>query len=191
MTKATGTTQLIQSEEILNNEEFGDQLLKMAVGLNNLNDASYWKLGDIRMSVLTEAQFQSKKGDNWVRFKGQDITGSDLEVNFGISTLPDEQTYNYYLGQARSGESIFDLVLSQTKEHSHFIMNDGPASTNMQANQLQTMSNKNTSGRVMAKATANQTIWNYVSGYSGEDEARPRTIGCNFFIKINNAPTNF
>lgn len=191
MTKATGTTQLIQEEEILNNEEFGEQLEKIAIGLNNLADQSYWKLGDIRMSVMTESVFQAKKGDNWVRIIGQDITGSDLDTEHGISLLPDLRTNQRTLGQVRTGESVFDLIASTTKSHSHRLMNAGPATGSAQ-NYLYWSALHGNGQALMRANSAYLTFFTYVTGYSGDNTyGRPNSIAINYFVKINNEPTNF
>lgn len=189
MTKATGTTKLIQSEEILNNEEFGEQLLNMAIGLNNLTLESNWQLGDIRQSILTEALFQERKGNNWVRLNGQDITGSDLDSSHGISSLPDIVSVEAVFGSIGSTESVFSIVSSQNKSHSHLLMNTGTVDANIQSRTY--MTNKRPTGRAYIEATPQQTLWTYRTGYDGDSEARTNNIGINYFVKINNSPTNF
>lgn len=191
MTKATGDTRLIQSEEIVNNEEFGSQLLQMAINLNNLNDASYWKLGDIRQSVMSESVFQARKGDNWVKLKGQDITGSDLDTSYGISVLPDITALGCTFGQARVGDTIFDIVNSSNKEHSHFIMNDDTPLDNAQNYQFVAARNGDTGDYYFAANTSQLGLWTYNSGKNGTTEGNPYSLSVNYFIKINNNPTNF
>lgn len=186
MTKATGTTQYIQAEEVTNNEEFGDQLLKMAVGLNNLAESG-WAIGDIRQSLATEEYFQSVSGDNWVRINGQDISGSDLDIDYGIDTLPDLVTLNACIGQKRSTESIFDVINSQNKTHSHRVFANVEGSGG--ASSFARLVNSRTSSKLVK--SLNNTNWTYITGSDGEVNARPNGIGVNYFIKINNEATNF
>lgn len=47
------------------------------------------QVGDVKQSVLTEAQFQSLHGASWVLMDGRSVAGSDLDTEFGVSTLPD------------------------------------------------------------------------------------------------------
>lgn len=46
-------------------------------------------VGDIRESVLTEAEFQSLNGTGWVLMDGRNIAGSALATVKGWSTVPD------------------------------------------------------------------------------------------------------
>ena len=46
-------------------------------------------IGDIRQSMLTEAQFQLLNGTGWVLMDGRDITGSGLASVTGSNTLND------------------------------------------------------------------------------------------------------
>lgn len=45
-------------------------------------------IGSIQQSILTEAQFQSQMGTEWVKMRGQSVTGSRLCNEFSICTLP-------------------------------------------------------------------------------------------------------
>lgn len=191
MTKATGITELIQSEALVNNKEFSDQLMKMAKGLNNLGTISSWKLGDIRQSVMTEEYFQAKKGNNWVVLRGQDITGSDLHAQEGFTVLPSTTGIRSTFGQARTGEGMLFQTSPKNKAHSHAMMNTGARSFNLQAKTGLFFAHTNSEGRAYMRSNNNLNLWTYISQYVGEWKAQPHALIVNFFIKINNEPTNF
>lgn len=46
-------------------------------------------VGSIIHSMLTEAQFQSETGANWILADGRDVTGSSYSTITGIATCPD------------------------------------------------------------------------------------------------------
>ena len=97
------------------------------------------QIGDVKFSMLNEAQFQSLHGPTWVRAQGQSIAGSDLAVEFGITSLDDPRSRTIVAtGQGagltdRSNRSTFGTETHQltgpesgTKAHRHFVM--APAS---------------------------------------------------------------
>jgi hypothetical protein len=47
------------------------------------------QVGDIRSSMLNEAQFQSQNGPSWVLMDGRSVAGSEYENITGNSTIPD------------------------------------------------------------------------------------------------------
>lgn len=44
---------------------------------------STFVVGDVRHSILTESQFQTKFGNFWVRMLGKDVSGSDYSTITG------------------------------------------------------------------------------------------------------------
>tara|TARA_R110001632_G_scaffold52197_2_gene129686 strand:+ start:1876 stop:2460 length:585 start_codon:yes stop_codon:yes gene_type:complete len=193
MTKAIGLTKFIQTQEVLNNEEVGEQLLKMAIGLNNLATISAWRLGDIRQSVRDEATFQARAGDNWVLLSGQDITGSDLETAHGIALLPDLVTKGYFFSQAQLGDNVFDLIASQNGSHDHRTVSSGPRTGTTQGGQPWLSRQPASGSGFHVRAAPDQTLWTYRSNFVGDavdQEGFPTNLRVNFFIKINDTPTN-
>ncbi len=185
--------EFIQSEELRANEEFGEQLLKMAIGLNEIASLSPWKLGDIRQSIDTEGEFQARAGDNWVLLKGQDITSSDLNAGFGIDTLPDVVADKRFFAQAEPLESIFDFIESQNGDHSHRTLSNANANGTVQGGRAFLSRNAAQGGERHANANLGN-IWNYRSGYDGdinEQSGHSTCLRVNFFIKINEEASNF
>ena len=62
----------------------------------------YTGLGEIKFSLLTEAQFQNLYGKNWVLMKGQTIQNSDLAF-LGWSDLPDARGKFFRMVGTNSG----------------------------------------------------------------------------------------
>lgn len=48
-------------------------------------------VGSVQQSILTEAQFQTQMGTDWVKLKGQSIAGSKLCTQYSICTLPNAE----------------------------------------------------------------------------------------------------
>ncbi len=134
-------------------------------------------VGEVKQSILTEAQFQSEYGDKWVLMDGRDITGSDLATVTANNTLPDARG-QFLRGKNNSradgqenpdGESA--IGLQQTDEfgtHSHAWGGIGRFTPD----------------------TGGDTVWKSGSNASatteeGGNETRPKNITINIFIKIN------
>lgn len=91
MADTPGNLSKIQEEESEYKDPQGSLYRKIDANINALIDAAQGKgfLGEIKHSVLTEEQFQSRRGTQWVIMKGQDISGSGLATLLGITNLPD------------------------------------------------------------------------------------------------------
>lgn len=64
----------------------------MAIGspiIGNSGVSNTDTVGDVRISLLTEAQFQNINGTDWVLMDGQSSAGSAYETLTGNSTVPD------------------------------------------------------------------------------------------------------
>jgi len=61
--------------------QFGERLIRI--------EADAGKLGDVKTSMLTEAQFQSLHDPSWVLMDGRSVVGSDYETLTGDSVIAD------------------------------------------------------------------------------------------------------
>ena len=48
--------------------------------VNNIETGGTWKIGDVKQSFLTEAEFQAEHDDTWVLCDGRDVIGSDYAI---------------------------------------------------------------------------------------------------------------
>jgi hypothetical protein len=152
------------------------------------------QVGDVKQSVLTEAQFQSLHGTSWVLMDGRSVAGSDLDTEFGVSTLPDAR--GVFLRSKNNGRSdgnqnpageraVGFLESDQMQGHKHGMdkagmgYGAGPGDGSW--------------GRADTNSPAN--AWVYNVGNPSTDtingtprtgaETRPKNITVNTFIKIN------
>lgn len=58
-------------------------------GATVINQADGSGVGDIRDSMLTEAEFQAQNGAQWVLMDGRNVAGSKYATLKGVSTIPD------------------------------------------------------------------------------------------------------
>ena len=192
----------IFAEDIAANGSLSEGLLaKIGSTLNSVIDNHLWQLGDVRPSVLTEAQFAAQNGYDiglpmaqrrWVRIEGQSISGSALSALTGITSLPNALAYGAHLEQTKSS-SILQYFSNQNKSHSHY------------REMLIDNTWYNNGGWAYPPPTFGD--WAYQQGgfntssaiwqnrgmspqdrlsYDGGDVARPNSITVNFFLKINN-----
>lgn len=71
------------------NKETKDILIADTSGVLQKIKAGAAALGDVKASVLTEAQFTSEVGSGWTLADGKDVTGSDYHTLTGVSVVPD------------------------------------------------------------------------------------------------------
>jgi hypothetical protein len=156
-----------------------DKINSMIVEINKMYD-----IGDIRNSLLTESQFQSRNGSCWVLMNGQSVSGSLYESLTGRSNLP--SAAGRFLRNA--GGSAAALALTQEddfKAHNHgggdhsHSYSSGTSSLNSAGSYPYpssvlggTRSAINNSGTIIAS--------------QGGSETRPKNLTVNMFVKINN-----
>ena len=189
MAKISGAKEYIYEEAVDHNSPLSEDLMKrIGASINYINDNSTFQLGDIIPSALTESQFQSIRGNNWVKFDGQDISGSDFSNLTGINTLP-LQYDGGSLIQAAGTIDLLDTDLGDNKSHRHSMYRYSDDGTG--------------SSRFFAKAggydeydtdTSYTVIDTDYNGYpmiidQGGTINKAAGVRINFFIKINNEPT--
>jgi len=152
------------------------------------------QIGDVKQSILTEAQFQAVHDTTWVLMDGRSITGSALASEFGVTTLPDAR--GVFLRSKNNGRSdgnqnpagertVGFLEGDQMQGHKHAMDKSGmgygagPADPSW--------------GRADVNSPANGWVYNVgnpnADGTNGTprtgNETRPKNITVNTFIKIN------
>lgn len=155
--------------------------LKMQVGdganLINFGQSSA-AIGDVKHSMLTEAQFQAEVDTTWVLSDGRNVIGSDYHALTGFPIVPDcRGQFLRGLNNGRAdGQENPDggalLGLQQTDEvgpHDHTMSLWSRTSPG--------------GGRPGAASDNNQVAPN--TDMSTGPETRPKNISVNIFIKIN------
>lgn len=142
-------------------------------------------IGDIKHSMLTEAQFQAEVDTTWVLADGRDVTGSDFETLTGFSIVPDCR--GQFLRGANNGRSDGKenpdggalLGIQQDDAiapHSHDVqVGFGVDSAFVKSG--------NSGGGAQVPDAALSTGTGI-----GTTETRPKNITVNIFIKINRLP---
>lgn len=161
--------------------------------------ASGSSLGDIRQSLLTEAQFQSINGTGWVLLDGRSISGSALASLTGMTTLPDAR--GVVLRGKNNGRSTAtgnpdgDLALGaaqvdQNLAHGHEITSDAHTGGGNEVLPAAFNQGYPTNGLGPRSFVANVGPRNIPYGRLlassvGGNEARMRNITVNTFTRIN------
>jgi hypothetical protein len=151
---------------------------------NNHEANGIWKVGDIKQSFLTPAQFIAEHDDTWVLCDGQSVVGSDYETITGDTNIPDARGVflrgiNNGVGTGTgnpSGEvAPGTYQTDEYKSHTHTV----------QAGTYQDFNAGDISrGATIGFTTTQDTL------ASGGAETRPRNISCNIYIKINREPSS-
>ena len=102
--------------------------------VNNIETGGTWKIGDVKQSFLTEAEFQAEHDDTWVLCDGRDVIGSDyavLKEGDAVTShnIPDARG-QFLRGKVNldtiSGDGLAsDSVLDQATFNSHGINRTG------------------------------------------------------------------
>tara|TARA_Y100000034_G_scaffold134332_1_gene202471 strand:- start:103 stop:636 length:534 start_codon:yes stop_codon:yes gene_type:complete len=156
-----------------------------AITAKKFNESTFG-VGDIKHSLLTESQFQSQFGDCWVKMVGQCVSSScgsvqsDYAQITGETNLPNaEGRFLRNTGTSTTGGNPVQLRALQEdefKSHNHgvdILKADDDNATNYDN---MVVDGDNTFG-----------IHTFFSSYSGGTETRPKNVGVNYFLKINNA----
>lgn len=146
------------------------------ISAKKFNESTFG-IGDIKQSLLTQAQFQSQFGDCWVSMEGQNISGSDFSALTSIVTLPDAR--GRFL-RTLGGDAA---PLAQTQEdmfkaHFHYQGSGHGAepfgATNLPGYGTDFLGHGDGYSAVSAHTST-----------QGGSETRPKNVTVNVFIKIN------
>jgi hypothetical protein len=170
-------------------KKFNEQLSKVGIGSS---------IGDVKTSMLTEAEYQALNGPTWVLMDGRDVVGSDLAIlktgsNVTPHNVPDARG-QFLRGLDPSGSVDPDGVsrnVGDTQDDAfqgHFhnwligqsstSVNTGASPNSSPANSVP-MTNYITGGKTNYETDE-------VNGIPRvSEETRPKNITVNIFIKIN------
>lgn len=199
MTDITGAKINITTEETKSAAAVSQATLqRIGASINYINANSSTQLGDVVSSALTVAQFQSLRGNNWVKFDGQDITGSDFAALTGVTTLP-LQNLGGALKQAGGNIDLLEVGAGQNIQHRHYFGNSTTAKnyvssggngtifndSDVVGGEPDTFHSQNNAGN----ASTTRNVYHGNEVYEGGSTNEASGIKLNFFIKINNEPS--
>ena len=175
MTAIAQAKSTIQVEETRSGAAPSEAVLqKIGGSINWLNANAGTQLGDIIPSGLTQTQFQSLRGNNWVLMNGQSITGSDFAVLTGITTLPNMPDG---FSLIESGNvSMLGTSTGDVKAHTHTINLHEPGTLGA-------------TSRIVYNLGAAEVNSTQDTLSTGGTNNLPAGVKVNHFIKINNNPT--
>jgi len=145
-------------------------------------------IGEIKQSILTEAQFQQVFDSSWALMDGRSIVGSDLATLTGATNLPDARGVflrNKNNGRADGNENPDgeitegNLQVDEVTSHAHARNPNGVAEL------TDIFPAAGSSGVNSGYAAGNQTSYYTNTASTGGNETRPKNITVNTYIKIN------
>lgn len=89
MSDVPDSTAAIQIEGLQSNAPASESAMQSIGGLLNYLLKRVTPVGSIQDSVLTEAQFQSETGTNWILADGRNVAGSRYSTVTGFTNVPD------------------------------------------------------------------------------------------------------
>lgn len=132
-------------------------------------------LGDVKMAMLTEAQFQTENGTEWILCDGRNITGSAFATLTGITTAPDFRGY-FPRGKDNGAGVNPDGDVALGTSHGDTFQSHTHTGT------LQAIGGI---GPVDGGGGGPEYDFVGSTGSTGDNETRPKATIVNFFIKIN------
>jgi hypothetical protein len=135
-------------------------------------------IGEVKSAFLTESQFQSQMGTNWVLCDGRSVTGSAFAALFGSSTLPDMRaTVPRMKDNGANLNPDGDLPLGSYESDAY------QSHTHIQTRTTATSGGSGLVG-TSSSGSGNAATSN-VTEASGGNETRAKSTTINFFIRIN------
>lgn len=143
------------------------------------------KVGDVKHSMLTEAQFNAQVGFGgalWVLADGRSVTGSAFSTITGFSTVPDMRG-KFLRGKNNGvialGNPDGDLALGAFTDDKYESHNHGVSWGTSYSPVTDNSTNKISSGNVPTGYNFSQS-----TSSSGANETAPKSITVNIFIRI-------
>ena len=157
-------------------------------------------IGDLKTSILSEANFIIENGSTWVLADGQDVTGSDYTNLTGLTVIPDyrglflrgknhtrvdgfadpagDRAIGDIANNTTANATVTPFGTSNPGTHTHSLITPGGIT---QSSQTLTQSNvtSNTNDLTGASGAHTHTI------NCGDVETAPKHGVVNYFIKIN------
>ena len=154
-------------------------------------------VGDVRSSFLSEAQFQSLNGTNWILSDGRSVTGSAFHTVTGLTTVPDcrgvglrgKNNGRSDGNQDVAGErALGSFQMDALQGHMHDAQVTINTGTGVPDNDSLAQGNGNNSGgsssNTGVKGMRTSTTPNYGTVRPAA-ETRVKNIAVNFFVRIN------
>lgn len=176
------------------------QAAKINELIAKINTMDAFKLGDVKTSVLTEANFQTQHGDCWVLMDGRNIAGKDLAVLSGVASIPDGRGVfirgknNGKTGTTTNpdGDSALGLYQDDMYKHHTHIQNEHAHSIvgytrNGAVGSAVIVEGYNAGYAAKVAALGYAVGTTATNQESGGNETRVKNITMNYFIKISNA----
>lgn len=147
------------------------------------------KVGDVVMSMLDEATFQTQRSAKWVLMDGRAVTGSDYEAVTGNTNIPDgrgrfPRMKDNGAGVAPTEEALGALQSDSFASHNHgggsHTHNYFRPNANRAGNPSGTRRVEETGGTSATTGPSTTVVQT-----QGGAETRPVNVTLNFFIKIN------
>lgn len=167
------------------------------ISAQKINNQTF-TIGDIKHSLLTDAEFQSLMGDCWVKMDGSDVSSTDygqMKRNTAnnqslVISLPDAngRFLRSIGGNAPAlGQTQDDAIRNITGTFHAFGMtnNDVGRSAIVSGAFYQTTSNENGRSSPLGGSNSKGLGFNADLQVPTANENRPVNIGVNYFIKIN------
>lgn len=127
------------------------------------------KIGDVKTSMLTLAQFQSEHLGVWMLMDGASCVGTAYEALTGKTVVPDMMTNGTFPRQAKTGRELGSYEADEVKAHGHSFAMRG---------------NNGGTGPVGYPYTAGTDASTGNTDATGGAETRPKNTAMNFFIKV-------
>jgi hypothetical protein len=175
--------------------------------MNNLyrgkDGPSLGQVGDVKQSMLTEAQFQEIHGATWTLMDGKSVTGSKYSEITGNNTLPDAR--GQFLRGKNNGRSDGDenpdgdlsigafqddataangLETNVTGQHDHDPMKIGAGNGTLNVYTQGISSTPNSVANRNYNWLKDEGDHSHIIS-STDPETRPKNITINYFIKID------
>lgn len=189
MTDLTSNLNEIQVEETSYKSSVGENVYqRIGETINYYIDNIPMSVGEFKWSVLTEEQFQARRGTNWVLADGRDITGSDLANELGITNIPDAR--GCFLrgldngAGVDTGRTMASYQEDQNNSHRHGTGYQSNSSAAGNANDYWSNFVAGFGGGGFVLLANNNPITNKGTSGTTGTEFRPLNICLNLFIKI-------
>lgn len=141
------------------------------------NNKELYQVGEIKISLLEQDEFEALYGKSWVLMDGRDISKTEFASLSSMSNLPDAR--GKFLRMNNNGASGEDYDQQNDRTLGSY------QKDSYEKHRHEYEKHHDSSGYGLGGSNGGNSSHSSHTTYSGDSETRPKNISVNFYIKVS------